>query len=61
MKWQDGLVWAECLHDCDGVVVEDCGHIFGGELVRGVTDEQTCLSDRTIADDNASVRSNIDD
>lgn len=43
------------LHDCDGVVVEDCGDIFGGELVGGVTDEETCLSDRTVTDDNASV------
>lgn len=43
------------LHDCDGVVIEDCGHIFGGELVGGVTDEKTCLSDRTVTDDNASV------
>jgi hypothetical protein len=37
-------------HDGDGVVVEDGGDIFRGELVGGVTDEQTCLANGTVAD-----------
>lgn len=53
---QDTVGLSRGLHDCDGVVIEDCGHIFGGELVGGVTDEETCLSDRTVSDDNASVQ-----
>lgn len=40
-------------HDGDGVVIEDGGDIFRGELVGGVADEQTCLSDSTVADDDA--------
>jgi hypothetical protein len=43
-------------HNGDGVVVEDGGHIFRRELVRGVADEQTCLADRTVADDDAPAR-----
>jgi hypothetical protein len=42
-------------HDGHGVVVEDCWDIFRGELVGGITDEKTCLSDRTVADDDAPV------
>jgi hypothetical protein len=40
-------------HNGDGVVVEDGGDIFRGELVRGVTNEQTCLADGTVTDDDA--------
>jgi phage terminase large subunit-like protein len=47
---------AGCSHNSDGVVVEDCGHVFRRELVRGVTDEETCLADRTVADDDAPAR-----
>jgi hypothetical protein len=42
-------------HDGHGVVVEDCWDIFRGELVGGITDEKTCLSDGTVADDDAPV------
>lgn len=42
-------------HYSDGVVVEDRRDIFGGELVRGVADEKTCLADGTVADDDAPV------
>lgn len=44
------------LHDCDGIVVKYRGDIFGGKLVGGVTNEQACLSDSTVTDDNTSVR-----
>lgn len=47
--------WSRSLHDCDSVIVEDCGDIFGGELVGGIADEETCLSDRTVTNDNASA------
>ena len=40
-------------HDSHGVVVENCGNVFRGKLVRGVADEETCLADRTVADDDA--------
>lgn len=40
-------------HDSHGIVVKDCGHVFGGELVCGVADEQTSLADGTVADDDA--------
>jgi hypothetical protein len=43
-------------HNGDGVVVEDCGDIFRGELVCGVANEKTCLADRTVADDDAPAR-----
>jgi hypothetical protein len=43
-------------HDGDGVVVEDGGDIFRGELVRGVADEKTCLADSTVTDDDAPAR-----
>lgn len=42
-----------CSHYGDGVVIEHGGNIFRGKLVRGVTDEETCLADSTIADDDA--------
>ena len=40
------------IHNRDGVVVENCGHIFRGELVRRVADEKTCLADGTVTDDH---------
>jgi hypothetical protein len=42
-------------HDSHGVVVENCGNVFRGKLVRGVADEQTCLADSTVADDDTPV------
>jgi hypothetical protein len=43
-------------HNSDGVVVKDRRDIFGGEFVRGVADEKTCLADSTVTDDDAPVR-----
>lgn len=40
-------------HYGDGVVVEHGRDIFRGELVGGVADEQTCLANRTVADNDA--------
>ena len=40
-------------HNGHGIVVEYGGNVFRGELVRGIADEQTCLSDCTVADDDA--------
>ena len=42
-------------HYSDGVVIEDRRDIFGGKLVRGVADKETCLADSTVADDDAPV------
>jgi hypothetical protein len=42
-----------CLHDGDGIVVEDGRHILRGELVGGVGDEQAGLADSSISDDDA--------
>lgn len=46
------------LHDGDRVVVEYCRDIFGRELVGGVADEEACLADSTVANDNASAGRN---
>jgi hypothetical protein len=43
-------------HDGHGVVVEYSRNVFRGELVGGIADKKTCLSDRTVADDDAPVR-----
>lgn len=43
------------VHDRDSIVIEDCGNVFRGELVCRVADEKTCLSDRTVTDDHASI------
>jgi hypothetical protein len=43
------------LHDCHGIVVEDCRHIFRGEFVGSVGNQQTGLSYCTVAYDNAPV------
>lgn len=42
-------------HYRNGIVIEDGGNVFRGELVRRVADEETCLSDGTVADDDAPV------
>lgn len=41
------------VHDGDGIVVENCRHIFRGELIRCIADEETCLSNGTVTDDYA--------
>jgi len=45
-------------HYSDGIVVEDGRHVFRGEFVRGVADEETGLADRTVPDHDASVGHN---
>jgi hypothetical protein len=47
------------LHDGDGIVVEDGGHVFGWELVRGVADQQARLPHGTVPNDNASAQSQV--
>jgi hypothetical protein len=44
-------------HHSDGVVVEDGRDVFRRKLVRGVADEETCLADRTVANDDAPKES----
>ena len=44
---------SEYLHYCDRVVVEHGRDILAGEFVGRVADEQTCLANRTIANNNA--------
>ena len=39
-------------HDCNSIVVKNRGDVFTGELVGGVGDEQTSLSDGAITDNN---------
>lgn len=39
-------------HNGHGVVVEDGRDIFRGELVCRVADEETCLADGTVTDDD---------
>lgn len=46
-------------HDGDGVVVKYSGDIFRGELVGGVTDEQTCLANGTVADYDTPRREGV--
>ena len=42
------------LHDSDRIVVEDGRDVFGGKLIGRVADEETCLPDSTVANDDAS-------
>ena len=42
-------------HDGDGVVVEDCRYVFRRKLVRSIADEQTCLADGAVANNDAPV------
>ena len=55
------VLWMEIwdLHDSDSIIVKDRGHVFGREFIRGVTDQQTSLSDSTIAHHDTSIRSSI--
>lgn len=43
-------------HHRHRIVVKDRGHVFGGELVGGVADEQARLAHRTIAHDHTPGR-----
>lgn len=47
---------SENVHDCDGIVVEDCRDVFRRELVRGIANEQAGLAYSTVSDDNASIK-----
>jgi glycerol-3-phosphate cytidylyltransferase-like family protein len=44
------------IHYGHGIVVENCRHIFRRELVSGIADEETRLSDGTITHNNTSAR-----
>ena len=44
------------IHDGNGIVIEDRGHIFRGEFVCRVTDQKTRLSDGTVTDDHTPVQ-----
>jgi hypothetical protein len=39
-------------HDGDGVIVKYSRDVFRGKFIRGVAYEETCLADRTVADDD---------
>lgn len=41
-------------HYGDRIIIEDSGDVFRRELIRRVTDEETCLANGTVANDNAS-------
>lgn len=43
-------------HNSDCIVVENCRHIFRGELVRRVADQETRLANSTVTDDHASKK-----
>lgn len=38
------------LHHRHGIVVEDCWHVFGGELVGGVANQKASLANGTVSD-----------
>lgn len=42
-------------HHGDGIIVEDGGNVFGGELIRRVTDEEASLAHGTIPDYHTSA------
>jgi len=47
------------VHNRDGVVIEDCGYIFRGEFVGCVANEETCLANGTVTDDDASAQASV--
>lgn len=51
-----GVHTAKCLHDSNGIVVEDSRHVFGGEFVGRVRDQETSLADSTVTDDDTSTQ-----
>ena len=40
------------VHDSNGIVIEDGRDVFRGEFVGRVADEETCLADSTVTDDD---------
>lgn len=53
LQWWEGAKGGS--HYGHGIVVEDCGDIFRGKFVGGIADEETCLADRTVADDDTPI------
>lgn len=53
MPWEYEV--ASRIHYRDRIVIKHGWDIFRWELVRRVADEQACLADRTVADDDTSV------
>jgi hypothetical protein len=43
-------------HNGDGVIVEDCWDIFGGEFIGRVADEETGLAHGTVTNNHAPTR-----
>lgn len=43
------------VHNRNGIIVEDSGHVFGREFVRRIAYEQACFPNRTVANHNASI------
>jgi hypothetical protein len=43
------------VHDCNGIVIEHGGNVFGGELVGSVADEKTSLANCTVSNNDTSV------
>jgi len=54
-----GRTGQEHVHDGDGVVIEDCRHIFRGEFVGCIADEEACLPDSTVANDDTSAHISV--
>ena len=42
------------IHNSDSIIIKDCGDIFGRELVCGIADEKTSLTNSTITYYNTS-------
>lgn len=49
-----GSIWGgrKDVHDSNGIVIEDGRDVFRGEFVGRVADEETCLADSTVTDDD---------
>jgi len=44
------------VHNSNSIVIEDRRNVFRGELVRRVTDEKTCFTDRTVTNYHTPVK-----